>query len=220
MDSASVLKLAVDELGAGNVAAATCINSYIFNYEIKNAELIANTLGVKWYTFMSSPSEEFYENVPDKCYYCKKAVIGEIIKISNKYGYQVVCDGSNVDDLGDYRPGMKVLSEYGVFSPLLEVGMGKQDAEMIACTINNPEIFFNTESCVATRIKIGRITEERLGKIKQIEDKLRYNYPGIRVRDYGEKARVEFKKEKHLTNLDKKLIEKVVKMFFGTVEFE
>ncbi|AEI14266.1 hypothetical protein Flexsi_0587 [Flexistipes sinusarabici DSM 4947] len=219
IDSAAVLKLAVDEMGADNVAAATCINSHVFNYEIKNAELIANTLGVKWYTFTSTPSEEFFENVADKCYYCKKSVIAEIFKIAEKYGYQAVCDGSNKDDLDDYRPGMKILNEYGVFSPLLEAEMGKKDAETIAGKICNAEIFFNTESCAATRIKTGRITEARLEKIEKIEDKLRYNYPGIRVRDYGETAKIEFKIIKHLTRLDREIIENVVRKFFENVEF-
>ncbi|TYB32963.1 MAG: hypothetical protein FXF49_08770 [Flexistipes sinusarabici] len=220
IDSAAVLKLAVDELGADNVAAATCVNPHVFNYEIKNAELIANTLRVKWYTFTSTPSEEFFENVPDKCYYCKKSVIGEIIKIAEKYGYQAVCDGSNIDDLDDYRPGMKILKEYGVFSPLLEAGMGKKDAETIAGKIDHPDIFFNTESCAATRIKTGRITEVRLEKIEKIEDKLRYTYPGIRVRDYGETAKIEFKIKRSLTELDREVIDNVVKKFFENVEFE
>lgn len=62
MDSAAVLKLAVGELETNNVAAATCINSYVFNYEIKNSKLFANNLGVKWSTFTSTTSEEFFEN--------------------------------------------------------------------------------------------------------------------------------------------------------------
>ncbi len=219
IDSAAVLKLAVDELGADNVAAATCTNPHVFNYEIRNAELIAKTLGVKWFTFTSTPSEKFFENVTDKCYYCKKSVIGEICKIADNYGYEAVCDGSNIDDLDDYRPGMKILNEYGVFSPLLEAGMGKKDAEMIADKIDNKDIFFNTESCAATRIKTGRITEARLERIEKIEDKLRYSYPGIRVRDYGETAKIEFKSENSLTGLDREIINNVVRKFFENVEF-
>lgn len=218
VDSAAVLKLAVDELGSQNVAAATCTNPHVFAYEIKNAEMIAKTLKVKWFTFKASPDEKFYENVEDKCYYCKKAVMGEIIKIAKEYSYEAVCDGTNVDDLDDYRPGMKVLSEFNVFSPLLESGLSKKDAKRIASEIENEEIYFNTESCAATRIKTGMITIDRLKRIEEIEDQLRNRFPGIRVRDYEKTAKVEFKNNLDITEKDKNFISSIVKKYFKEVE--
>jgi uncharacterized protein len=218
LDSAAVLKLAVDELGSENVAAATCINPHIFAYEIKNAQLIANALKVKWFTFVAALDKKFYENVEDRCYYCKKGIMAKIIKIAKRYNYEVVRDGTNVDDLYDFRPGMKVLKEFGIFSPLLEAGLSKEDAKGIALGIGNGEIDFATESCIATRIKIGEITTNRLKRIEEIEDFFRNLFPGIRVRDYGEKAKIEFKNSLDITEKDKNYISDIVGKYFKEVE--
>lgn len=218
LDSAAVLKLAVDELGSENVAAATCINPHIFTYEIKNAQLIANALKVKWFTFVAPLDKKFYENVEDRCYYCKKGVMGEIIKIAKRYNYEVVCDGTNVDDLYDFRPGMKVLKEFEIFSPLLDAGLSKEDAKGIALGIENGKIDFATESCAATRIKIGQITTNRLKRIEEIEDFFRNIFPSIRVRDYGEKAKIEFKNSLDITEKDKNYICDIVGKYFKEVE--
>lgn len=115
-DSAYTLMLAVRYLGCDNVAAATCVNSHIFNYEINNAEKIAKSLGVKHIKFVAEIDSAFYLNDEQRCYYCKKSIMSEMAKIE---GYPVIFfDGTNADDDMQERAGSRAIAELGIISLL------------------------------------------------------------------------------------------------------
>ena len=137
--------------------------------------------------------EGFRSNPPDRCYHCKKHLFSKIEEIRRKEGCEAVLDGSNVDDLGDFRPGLRALEELGVRSPLQEAGLGKAEIrtlshEMGLRTWDKPSL-----ACLASRIPYGtEITEEALVRIDRCEAFLLKRIHGsVRVRVHGNLARIE-----------------------------
>ncbi|WP_188020409.1 hypothetical protein [Deferribacter autotrophicus] len=213
-DSAAVLKLAVEFLGKENVFAATCVNFNVFLYEIENARRIADYFKVPWIPFYTNQSHEFLKNPKDKCYYCKKEVLKTLTVIKDKYGLDIIFDGTNTDDLKDYRPGMKALHEYSVRSPLLENNFGKKFAAEETSFLQKIGVHFTVESCAATRIMEQEITLDLLRKIELTENSLRYRYPTIRIRVLKNKIKVEFKNKISLTKNDKEIIREKINKYF------
>jgi uncharacterized protein len=137
--------------------------------------------------------EAFRDNSPDRCYHCKKHLFSKIHEIRGREGLDVVLDGSNVDDLSDFRPGLRALEELGVRSPLQEAGLTKADIRALSQgmglrTWNKPSL-----ACLASRIPYGtEITEEALTRIDHCEAFLLERVQGsVRVRYHGNLARVE-----------------------------
>lgn len=209
-DSAAVLKLAVDFMGRENVKAVTCSNTHVFNYEIENARKIAATLGVSWHSFEVNLPKQFFENGDRRCYYCKNAILSWIEFFRYDQNIDVILDGSNTDDLNEDRPGFKAVEKHGVRSPLLETGRGKAYAHEIVKFFEKKQIFFIDESCAATRIMEQPITSELLRQIERIEDKLREQFPSIRVKHYPKKTLVTFKDNTPLDKEQKSYIENVI----------
>lgn len=201
-DSACVLLLAAKYLGRENVLAATCINNHFFHYEMENARSIAEKVGVELFEFNVDMPLDFYRGSSTKCYLCKKTIMTEIIAID---GYDAVFDGTNADDDLIERPGSLALSELGVISPLLELGLGKEYARD-KCRNELSGISFTDESCKATRLS-GPIDEFRMNTVEDFEDRLRDRLPGIRYRI--DEAFVEFKKPLKISKKDFELINEV-----------
>jgi uncharacterized protein len=137
--------------------------------------------------------EGFRTNPPERCYHCKKHLFAKIEEIRRQEGYEAVLDGSNADDLSDFRPGLKALRELEVRSPLQEEGLTKDDVrdlsrEMGLPTWNKPSL-----ACLASRIPYGtEITEEALTRIDRCEAFLMKRVRGsVRVRYHGALARIE-----------------------------
>jgi uncharacterized protein len=137
--------------------------------------------------------EGFRTNPPDRCYHCKKHLFAKIEAIRRQEGYEVVLDGSNADDLSDFRPGLRALQELEVRSPLQEAGLTKDEIralsrEMGLRTWNKPSL-----ACLASRIPYGtEITQEALTRIDRCEAFLLERVQGsVRVRYHGDLARIE-----------------------------
>ncbi len=135
----------------------------------------------------------FRTNPPDRCYHCKKHLFSKFEEIREQEGYEAVLDGSNVDDLTDFRPGLRALKELGVLSPLKEAGLSKADIralsqEMGLETWDKPSL-----ACLASRIPYGtEITQEALTRIDRCESFLHERVQGsVRVRIHGNLARIE-----------------------------
>lgn len=135
----------------------------------------------------------FADNTINRCYLCKKQYYPQLIELARQRGITVVADGSNADDKKDYRPGMQVLRELGVISPLQEARLTKAEIremsrELYLPTWNKPE-----EACLATRIPYGvEITPDKLIVIEEAERYLReLGFRQIRVRHHGQIARIE-----------------------------
>lgn len=140
--------------------------------------------------------EGFKENNPDRCYVCKKALFTKIKEIAAEHGIENVIDGTNFDDVLDYRPGIKALKELEIESPLWELHITKRDIREWSEWYGLKTAFKPASPCLATRIKTGEeITEEKLRMIEKAEDfLLEKGFGQVRVRMIGNNASVEVKK--------------------------
>ena len=138
-------------------------------------------------------SEQFENNPPDRCYYCKKMDFAAIVKAAAEQGITVVADGSNVDDTGDYRPGMRAMFELGIVSPLKEAGLTKNNIRQLSKEAGLPTWDKPAAACLASRFAYGeKITTEGLVRVANAEKFIRdLGFKGIRVRVHGSLARIE-----------------------------
>jgi len=140
----------------------------------------------------------FSDNPPQRCYYCKKELFSKIIDEAKRFGVSVVADGTNSDDTGDFRPGMKAIRELGVQSPLLECGLTKNDIRLISREIYNlPTADKQPMACMASRIPYGSVvTKEKLKQVEAIEDFLaEKGFKVFRARHHGDLLRIELGKD-------------------------
>ena len=132
-------------------------------------------------------------NPIERCYLCKKYLFTELLTFARENNYRYVVDGSNADDLGDFRPGMKALNEMGIRSPLLEAGLTKKEIRELSRN-DGLEIWDKPAmACLLTRIPYDtEIKEDMLRMIEKAESMLcEKGYPGVRVRVHGDLARIE-----------------------------
>lgn len=217
VDSTFLLKVAKDVLGE-NVIAITLVSPLYPKREIKEAEEIAKSLGVKHVIEEEEDilrNEKFLENPPNRCYLCKKEEFKKILEIAKKYNISYVLDGSNKDDLGDYRPGRKALNELGIRSPLLEIGFTKKEIrelskEFVLPTYNKPSF-----ACLASRFPYGeKIEIEALKRVDEGEEFLiSLGINQVRVRNYNNMARIEVNEEDFKIFLNEDIRKKIVKKF-------
>ncbi len=137
--------------------------------------------------------EKFAENPPDRCYYCKSFDFAGIKKVALEHGITAVADGSNVDDTGDYRPGMRAMKELGIISLLKDSGLTKKDIRALSKEAGLATWDMPAAACLASRFVYGeRITAEGLKRVELSEKFIRdLGFSGIRVRVHGDLARVE-----------------------------
>ncbi|SDY34070.1 uncharacterized protein SAMN02910264_02002 [Ruminococcaceae bacterium YAD3003] len=132
----------------------------------------------------------FASNPPDRCYYCKRRIFESIKNAAPEYE---VADGSNVDDTGDYRPGMRAISELGIASPLKDSGLSKADIRALSKEAGLPTWDHPSAACLASRFAYGEeITDEGLVRVASAEKFIKdLGFTGIRVRVHGDIARIE-----------------------------
>jgi uncharacterized protein len=198
VDSTFLLKVAHDELGEA-AAAITIDAPFHSRHEVSDAGRLAEVIGVRHFVLDAHGLEidGLSTNPPDRCYICKKAVFSMCREKADELGFRFLVDGSNADDVHDYRPGRKALEELGVASPLLEAGLTKSEIRELSArlgleTWNKPAL-----ACLLTRFPHGEeITPQRLAMVEKCEDFLRERGFGqFRVRAQGETARIELTAE-------------------------
>lgn len=194
VDSTFLLKAAHSVLG-DNVCAVTAVTAAMPRREIDEARAFCEKEGVR---LIEAPVdvfaiEEFRSNPPERCYYCKRALFENIIKAAKENGFRHIAEGSNTDDGGDYRPGIRALQELSVLSPLKEAGLTKAEIRELSRELQLGTWDKPSFACLATRIAYGeRITPEKLRMIEKAEDKLfQLGFAQFRVRTHGELARIE-----------------------------
>lgn len=214
-DSAFLLKVAVDTLGADNVIAVTARSQTYPQSEYREAAKLAKSIGMRHLTIRTNElnSAEFISNPVNRCYYCKKELFSRLEEVRDKYSMNYVVDGTNLDDLKDIRYGNKAAQELGVKKPLLEAKIGKSDISMFSRSLKLPTWNKPALACLASRFPFNnRITKIGLAKIDKAESFIRrLGFSQVRVRMHGDIARVELPKKdlgrglKHREAIAKKL---------------
>ncbi|MCL0076470.1 ATP-dependent sacrificial sulfur transferase LarE [Dehalococcoidia bacterium] len=194
VDSTFLLKVAQEVL-RDRVIAVTATSETYSSRELKSALSTAQELGVKHILIHTEEltNHDFAGNPKERCYFCKRELISKLNDIAGEHNLSYVLDGSNYDDLADYRPGMKAVRELGARSPLKESGLTKNDIRSLSRQMNLPTWNKPSLACLASRIPYGdRITKEKLMMIDQAEAFLRDLGIGqLRVRHHETIARIE-----------------------------
>ena len=194
VDSTLLLRAAHDALGE-NAAAITVAHGAFPERERDEAARFCREAGIRHIAvdFDCFALEGFAENPPERCYICKKALFQAIGKAAAAAGAAYVAEGSNVDDEGDYRPGLRAIAELGVKSPLREAGLTKADVRALSRELGLYTWDKPSYACLATRVPYGeRITPEKLAMIEGAEAALLVlGFRQSRVRCHGTLARIE-----------------------------
>lgn len=198
VDSGFLLATARWTLG-DKVLALTAVTPYMAEREISEAKKLARELGVKHQLVEFPLAPELLENPPERCYLCKKRLFGGLLEEADKQGFQHLLDGSNRDDLGEHRPGMRALEELRISSPLLEAGLGKADIRQFARELGLPNWDKPAQPCLLTRLPHNTpVHSADLARIEAAEGALHSaGFRGARVRCHGELARIELPREQH-----------------------
>lgn len=198
VDSTFLLDAANETLG-GCCMGITIYSEVIPKRELLNAVEWTERRGIKHRVLSVSvlEIESFSINPPERCYSCKKEVFGNIIKSAALEGFDIVADGTNADDISDYRPGLQALKELGIKSPLLEAGLGKEEIRSLSRERGLDNWNAPAAACLASRIPYGApITGEKLVQIEEAEALLfDLGFRGFRVRHHGDIARLELRAE-------------------------
>ncbi|MGL5328639.1 MAG: ATP-dependent sacrificial sulfur transferase LarE [Peptostreptococcaceae bacterium] len=194
VDSNFLLKVAKDTLG-DKVIAVTLHAMMHSDREIQEAKEYAKEFDVEHIVVKIDDFDvkEFIENNNDRCYHCKKAVFNKVKEVASENNIKYVVDGTNIDDLGDYRPGLLALDELNIISPLKECGLTKMDIRNLSKKMNLKTFNKPAFACLATRIPYKtKITKEVLRKIEKSEEYLvEAGFNQFRVRVHDNIARIE-----------------------------
>ena len=195
VDSALVSHLAHDVLGPSNSLIVTAVSDSLAEYELEDARRIAGVRGWNFRTIATSEMEDqrYLRNDGARCFFCKTELYERLRRLATDEGFNVIINGANRDDLGDYRPGMKAANNFSVRSPLLEADIGKEEVRALALEAGLPNWDKPAQPCLSSRIPYGtRVTTEALSMISKAEKHLReLGFTECRVRHYGETARIE-----------------------------
>ncbi len=196
VDSAVVAKAAALVLGAEAVAV-TAVSASLAQGELEAASELAATIGIRHVVMRT---EEFavpgyIENAGNRCYFCKTELYSQIVARRAELQVEFICNGANLDDLGDYRPGLQAARELNVRSPLVEAGLNKADVRNLALHWQLPVWDKPATPCLSSRLAYGlTVTPERVQRIDAAERFLRQllNIRELRVRlEPNELARIE-----------------------------
>jgi pyridinium-3,5-biscarboxylic acid mononucleotide sulfurtransferase len=195
VDSAVVALAAKEALG-GNAIAATADYATLSKEELESASNVAREIDINHIIikYNELANEKFVRNDKLRCFYCRTELAAHLASEASRRNILLITDGTNLDDLNDYRPGIRAMREYGIRSPLVELGMNKFEIRSIAK--NHDLSVYNkpSNSCLASRIPHGiSVTEERLRRIEMSELVVKSIFPlrKVRVRDHSDLARIE-----------------------------
>ncbi len=194
VDSTFLMKAAHKALG-DKAVAVTARSHAIPEREWKEAEELAKAEGIRhvMFDFPECDLKEFAQNPPERCYYCKTAILGRMWEVAKQEGAAEIVEGTNADDEGDYRPGMRAVKEQKVKSPLKEAGLTKAEIRELSKEWGLPTWEKQSAACLASRFAYGEpITVEKLKQVERAEEYLRgLGFGQLRVRVHGNLARLE-----------------------------
>ncbi|MCS6817712.1 MAG: ATP-dependent sacrificial sulfur transferase LarE [Blastocatellia bacterium] len=158
---------------------------------------------------------DYRRNPPNRCYYCKRELYEKLSRLARERGFRAICDGANVDDLGDFRPGRQAARQYGVISPLIECHLTKAEVRELSRRHGLPTWEKPASACLASRIPYGmEVTVEKLRTIERGEEILReLGFRIFRVRHHGPLVRLEFGRDELPRAVEPAILERLVREF-------
>ncbi len=222
VDSTLVLALAHEVLGE-KALAVTAQSASVPDREMKASHQLAKEIGARHLVIkteeMSNP--DYRTNPVNRCYHCKTELYSSLKKVAQQENILNILNGTNTDDLGDYRPGLDSAREQGVRSPLVEAEFNKQEVRKLSRKMELSVWDKPAMACLSSRIPYGQpVTEEKLAMIEQAEDVLlSLGFEQIRVRHHGDLARIELGKNEMPHYLNNEKIQKIVQEKFKVLGF-
>jgi uncharacterized protein len=205
VDSALVAYAAQKALGKQAIAV-TADYKTLSQEELESAKKVCQEIGIRQiiieYNELENP--DFVKNDQNRCFHCRTELSEHLLRLAEKEKICIIVDGTNLDDLTEYRPGIVALKENGVQSPLVENGFKKLDVRRIARGIGLSIHDKPSNSCLASRIPWGSsVTAEKLARIEKSEIMIKHLFGvrQVRVRDFGDSANIEVDKNE-ITFLD------------------
>ncbi len=196
VDSAVVAQAA--RIGCGDDAlAVTAVSASLAQGELEQARELAERIGIKHVVLTTEEftDDNYLRNASDRCFFCKTELYTRILREQPALGFDVIANGANADDLGDYRPGMQAAKEHNVRSPLIELGLHKSDVRALAQHWDLPVWDKPASPCLSSRIAYGvAVTPDRVSRVDQAEQYLRelLSTRELRVRlEANDLARIE-----------------------------
>lgn len=194
VDSTFLLKVASDSL-KDHVLAVTSDSPTITRKELAFSKEIAEKINVKHLIIKTDElnQENFTKNNTDRCFWCKTELFSKLTELAKNNNLNYVADGSNFDDIKDYRPGREAAKKLGVRSPLLEAGLTKKDIREISRSLDLQTWNKPSNACLSSRVPYGsQISTKVLKRIEDAEEILRSEgFDQVRLRDYEELAKIE-----------------------------
>jgi uncharacterized protein len=199
VDSALVAYAAFQKLG-NSAIAVTADYKTLSKEELHTAKQICSEIGIQQLLldYDELENEEFTKNDSNRCFHCRLELGDHLIELAKKHDVQIIVDGTNLDDLGDYRPGIEALKQNGIRSPLVETNFSKSQIRDTAKFVGLSVFDKPSNSCLASRIPWGqRVTAEKLTRIEfgEIIVKQLTKINQVRVRDLDGSAKIEVDKE-------------------------
>ncbi len=216
VDSTFLLKVAADTLG-DKVIAVTAKSCSFPKRELNEAEAFCKKEGIRHCVCESEELniEGFAGNPKNRCYLCKKELFEKIQVIADENQMEHIVEGSNLDDNGDYRPGLLAVAELGIKSPLRECHLTKVDIRALSKYLELPTWEKQSFACLSSRFVYGEtITEEKLGMVDKAEQLLLdMGFHQVRVRIHGMMARIEIEPEEFEKLMEKENRNRIVEEF-------
>ena len=213
VDSALVAYAAFEKIGK-NAVAVTADYKTLAEDELDSAKKITEEIGIRHIliSYDEIQNENFVRNDKNRCFYCRDELSEKLLVTSKKLGSDVIVDGTHVDDLGDYRPGIDALHKNGIKSPLVETNFTKQEIRKQTKTLGLTVYDRPSNSCLASRIPWGqRVTAEKLARVEmgELMIKQSIDVKQVRVRDLDGVAKIEVDLDKIPLLIDQQKIEEV-----------
>lgn len=195
VDSAVVACAAKKALD-GNAIAVTADYKTLSDEELESAREIAKEIGIrhKVIEYNELENEDFVRNDEYRCFHCRNELAEHLLEVAEKEQARLIVDGTNADDLNDFRPGIQALKQHGVKSPLVELSITKNEVRQIANMLSLSIFDKPSNACLASRIPHGtEVTADKLKRIEQAEIMVKkiFGVKQVRVRDHGDIARIE-----------------------------
>src|SRR5262245_23188854 len=195
VDSTLVLKLAVEALGRDNVLAVTGVSGSLAASELDDAKSLAEKIAARHLLVNTNEMQDpnYLANPTNRCFYCKTELYTQMDSILAEHGLHAAVNGTNADDLGDFRPGLKAADQHAVRSPLAEAGITKAEVRALSAEFGLPTADKPAAPCLSSRVQYGeQITPEKLRMIERAEKLLHeMGFRECRVRHHDKLARIE-----------------------------